>query len=64
MAFGLSKAYRDWARFRAEVREEINFLIERHGADAQKAALDALNKPDINPRRRRVMEAASRLLKS
>jgi hypothetical protein len=57
-------ALRRWRRFRARVREEVGFIIERHGPQALDATLQELNKPDLSPRRAKILKAAAKTLKT
>ena len=51
-------------KFRARVREEVGFILERHGSRAREAALEELNRPGLSPARAKVLEAAVRSLKT
>lgn len=62
MAVGFLSPVRAWLKFRAQVKEEIGFLIERYGARAPEAALEELKRPGLALRRARVLQAAARQL--
>ena len=62
MAVGPVGRIKDWFKFRETVREEIGFLIERHGQHAAKAALEELKTGRVSSRRAKVLQAAARQL--
>ncbi len=53
----------NWLKFRSRVREEVGFLIERHGANAAQAALDEVRTSTLSPRRVKLLRAAAQRLK-
>jgi hypothetical protein len=63
MALPSLKSLQAWLRFRAAVREEIGYLIERHGVCAAEAGAMEANRPGLHPRRVKILKEAVRRLK-
>jgi hypothetical protein len=64
MALGLWRTLRRRRSFRAEVAEELNFLIEKYGAEAARIVRERLAGGDLRPGQRKVLEAAAKKLKA
>jgi hypothetical protein len=64
MALGLWRTLRRRRSFRAEVAEEISFLIEKHGAEAARIVRERLASAELRPGQRKVLEAAAKQLKA
>lgn len=64
MALNPWQALRRWRKFRARVREEIGFIIERHGVQAREAVLRELSQQGLSPRRAKILKAAARALQT
>lgn len=62
MALDPVRMIRRWRSFRAEVTEEVGFLIERHGADARKVAEQRLASKAVGRDEKRLLTAALRRL--
>jgi len=54
---------RRWRSFQADVAEEVNFLLEQHGAAALTAAQTRLSQASLKPYAKRVLEAAVKQLR-
>lgn len=64
MALGLWRTLRRRRSFRAEVAEEVSFLIEQHGAEAARIVRERLAGSELRPGQRKVLEAAAKQLKA
>ncbi len=62
MAIYPVRLLRRWRAFDAEVREEVNYLIERHGANASTHVREQLARRDLSEEQRRRLQAAAREL--
>lgn len=63
MAISPIRLLRRWRAFNAEVREEVNYLIERYGDRALDHVQSELARPDLSNEARRRLRAAARRLR-